>query len=69
MGDFFVQEGLTYKVIGEDAQGRPISTLCAPEPESEDEVEEIEEIEEEPKQETLLNETSETKTTRRRGRK
>lgn len=59
-GDFFTQGGLTYKVIGKDAQGRAISTLCEAEPVSpDDEVEEIEEIEEtpveEPKQESLID--------------
>ena len=29
VGDTFQQGELTYKVIGKDAQGRPISTLCA----------------------------------------
>lgn len=32
VGDTFQQGELTYKVIGKDAQGRPISTLCADEP-------------------------------------
>lgn len=32
VGDTFQQGELTYKVVGKDAQGRPISTLCADEP-------------------------------------
>ena len=28
VGDTFQQGELTYKVVGKDAQGRPISTLC-----------------------------------------
>lgn len=28
VGDIFTDGGLTYKVIGQDAQGRAISTLC-----------------------------------------
>ena len=75
VGDIFQQGDITYKVIGKDAQGRPISTMCADEPVEEKNEEEVpvdgkEETPVEPqetmKQESLVGDADPAK---KRGRK
>lgn len=53
VGDIFTDGGLTYKVIGQDAQGRAISTLCKEEDiEQQTEEQAPVEVKEEVKEET-----------------
>ena len=67
IGDTFQHGDLTYKVIGKDAQGRPISTLCDEVPvEDEGKEEEPDKPQGTMKQESLVGDAEPAK---KRGRK